>query len=487
MNVNDFLLEICYNIVGDSMKVKCRYCDSFISDTCERCPNCGAVNEELKRVGDGVPTTISELKKWYVDHNLPDEVVTRFFIGKDYKEARAFGIYYDESKDLYIVYKNKDNGERKIRYEGKDEKYAVNELYMKLKEEILNQKSLNRNHFKNSNNFSIFDNKFSNNDSEPFCTSCYNGRFYFAPTQQCLTNCSNLYESNDTRNECVNCKNEGKFKLIDQNECIEEKDSCSIFLDKDGQKICLENNLFKPFLKKDNNIILEPYNAVNSNYKLLFPYNLEDNKAKPLTLKELRQFSKTYEYLQNNKKDLLNRSKIDSKVWWKYPYPKNLAIMESPKLIIPVLSINPRCIYDEDGLYITGGGGGPFYGLRPLNENISIFYLMGILNSKLFQFVIFNVSTAMRGGYYRYSKQYIENMNIPIISDENKDIYQNIIFNVKKCIEYNKKIAKSNVPKEIRILNMELDDLKYKINQLVYELYELTEEEIEIVENSLNN
>ena len=125
------------------MKVKCSYCGSYISDTEEKCPNCKAPNENLKRVGNEVPTTIEELKKWYEDHNLPPEETTRFFIGKDIKEARAFGIYQDEKTKNFVVYKNKDTGARAVRYEGKDEAYAVNELYLKLKEEILHQKTMN--------------------------------------------------------------------------------------------------------------------------------------------------------------------------------------------------------------------------------------------------------------------------------------------------------------------------------------------------------
>ena len=89
------------------------------------------------------PKTIEELKKWYVDHNLPDEKTTRFFIGKDYQGARAFGIYKDEETGEFVVYKNKGDGSRAIRYSGKDEKYAVNELYKRLKDEIWNQKHNN--------------------------------------------------------------------------------------------------------------------------------------------------------------------------------------------------------------------------------------------------------------------------------------------------------------------------------------------------------
>lgn len=124
------------------MKKVCDYCGGYISETDEVCPNCGAVNEQYKRVGEGVPQTIEELKAWYTAHNLPPEEVTRFFIGKDYKEPKAFGIYQDGER--FIVYKNKADGSRAIRYEGGDEAYAVNELYLKLKEEIARQKAQNQ-------------------------------------------------------------------------------------------------------------------------------------------------------------------------------------------------------------------------------------------------------------------------------------------------------------------------------------------------------
>ena len=119
----------------------CKYCGAYINDTDEVCKECGATNEHYKRVSDGTPRTIEELKSWYKARKLPPEETTRFFIGRDIREPRAFGIYEDRGK--FIVYKNKANGERAIRYQGRDEAYAVNEIYLKLKEEILNQKKHN--------------------------------------------------------------------------------------------------------------------------------------------------------------------------------------------------------------------------------------------------------------------------------------------------------------------------------------------------------
>ena len=122
-------------------QVKCEYCGSFIDETADKCPNCGAVNKNFKRIVSDTPKTIEELKAWYMARKLPPESITRFFIGKDIHEPKAFGIYKDGSE--YVVYKNKADGSRAVRYQGTDEAYAVNEIYMKLKSEILNQKSRN--------------------------------------------------------------------------------------------------------------------------------------------------------------------------------------------------------------------------------------------------------------------------------------------------------------------------------------------------------
>ncbi len=114
----------------------------MIDEGQKKCPYCGATISAVNRVADKQPKTIEELKEWYVAHNLPPEEKTRFFIGKDIKEPKAFGIYKDINGD-FVVYKNKADGTRAIRYQGVDEGYAVNELYQRLRAEIADQKAHN--------------------------------------------------------------------------------------------------------------------------------------------------------------------------------------------------------------------------------------------------------------------------------------------------------------------------------------------------------
>ena len=121
------------------LKIRCDYCGNFISDTDENCPHCGAPNAHLQRSAAGVPKTIAELRAFAAAHDLPMAQM-RFFLGEDCREPRAFGIYQDE-EGLFVVYKNKASGERAVRYRGRDEAYAVNELWQKMRTEVQQRKS----------------------------------------------------------------------------------------------------------------------------------------------------------------------------------------------------------------------------------------------------------------------------------------------------------------------------------------------------------
>lgn len=121
------------------MKVQCEYCGQMIPETAQICPHCGAANSRVKRTAYGVPTTIEELRDYCSRHNLPLQDM-RVFLGEDYRGARAFGIYRDERTGNFVVYKNKADGSRAVRYEGDDEAYAVNELYLKINERVAGQK-----------------------------------------------------------------------------------------------------------------------------------------------------------------------------------------------------------------------------------------------------------------------------------------------------------------------------------------------------------
>ena len=134
------------------MKTFCDYCGSVIDDTIEKCPNCGAVNVHIQRSGNQIPKTIEELQAFAQEKGIQLEKM-RFFIGIDYKEPRAFGIYKEPASGNCVVYKNKADGTRAIRYQGTDEAYAVNEIYQKMKAELLERKQADLDKGKTANTY----------------------------------------------------------------------------------------------------------------------------------------------------------------------------------------------------------------------------------------------------------------------------------------------------------------------------------------------
>ncbi|MBR3307449.1 MAG: hypothetical protein IKI75_09395 [Lachnospiraceae bacterium] len=122
------------------MDVKCDFCNGYFDDQQENCPFCGAPNNHIRRNSDQIPKTIEELKQFCAQKNVPVKQM-HFYIGENYTGPKAFGIYRDG--DRVVVYKNKSDGSRAVRYEGEDEAYAVNEIYQKMRSEYASHKAAN--------------------------------------------------------------------------------------------------------------------------------------------------------------------------------------------------------------------------------------------------------------------------------------------------------------------------------------------------------
>jgi NOL1/NOP2/fmu family ribosome biogenesis protein len=145
-----------------------------------------------------------------------------------------------------------------------------------------------------------------------------------------------------------------------------------------------------------------------------------------------------------------------------------------PKIIIPAIVQNGSYAYDEDGIFS--------------NDKTTIipngdFYLLGILNSKLADFVLHSIASTKQGGYFEYKPMYVSQLPIHKINplDKNDILIQEKIKNlVERILGLHKRIVFT--PQEKESIHREIEATDKQIDQLVYELYGLTEEEIKIVE-----
>jgi hypothetical protein len=243
----------------------------------------------------------------------------------------------------------------------------------------------------------------------------------------------------------------------------------------------IEEGITKPFLQTG---LLTPYSPAVPSARLIFPYAVHGNKARLLTQEQMQRHTRAWDYLTEHRRALTDRDggKKRRGAWYAFGRSQNLTQMENAKLIVQVTANRPTVLYDDQGLYMTGGGSGPFYGIRPTNEAVPLKYLLGILNSNLFGWVVRSQSTPLRGGYFKFSKQYIETMPIPERPGDFRT--ERMVVLVDRMLDLHKRMAGTRTDHSKRLFQRQIETTDREINRLVYEIYELTDSEIAFVENT---
>ena len=122
---------------------------------------------------------------------------------------------------------------------------------------------------------------------------------------------------------------------------------------------------------------------------------------------------------------------------------------------------------DEDNFYIMSS----LYNAILIDNKFSLKYLLGLINSKLFQFLMYKLTFEKTKGAFTKAKifHYYE-LPVKDISINEQQPIISIVTEILSCKKNNPQRNTSN--------------LEHEIDRLVYQLYGLTEEEIAIVENN---
>ena len=247
----------------------------------------------------------------------------------------------------------------------------------------------------------------------------------------------------------------------------------------------LEQDLLHPLIKGGDS---RRYSISRTDRLLLFPYtpNIDGFSELIPELAFKSQFPRTWSYLLANKSYLENREqgKMIGENWYAYVYPKALDVMPLPKIFTPDLANRASFSLDETGeLFFTGGVAGG-YGILVLPE-YSREYVLGLLNSKLLEWIIRQSATQMRGGYFSFESRFIRNLpirTIDFLNPKDKSKHDQIVRLVDSMLTLHKHKAKAKTQTEQEMIQRQIDAADREIDTLVYELYGLTKKEIAIVE-----
>ena len=234
------------------------------------------------------------------------------------------------------------------------------------------------------------------------------------------------------------------------------------------EELGLEKEITKKFIRPQN---YKKYNISSQTFYLIYPYKSDNTIINEAELKV--NYPNCFRFLSQFKTELENRKDSRTTIkekgieWYSIMRRVDISEIEMEKIIFYDVGMLPNFMIDKDN-YIFGGG--TSHSLRLKKEGYSDRYVLGVLNSRLMQYIIYDLCPVKMGNARKYGLDYIK--KLPIKKGDEKT--QNV---VQKLVDQILSLKKDN-PKA------DTSDLEREIDLMVYELYGLSKEEIEIVENS---
>lgn len=259
----------------------------------------------------------------------------------------------------------------------------------------------------------------------------------------------------------------------------ESEDAEKVVCRWNGQEWPIERGILRPVL---HDVQLSAFGRTPANAWLIFPYELTPTstggkKARLLQPNELSaRYPLAWKYLTARRGELDGRNIVGGSAaerqWYQYGRSQSLTKFDTPKIILPALSLEPRYSYDDADVMITGGGNGPYYMIRAREgAGVSNWYLLALLNHPLSEaFVRTNTST-FRGGYYSHGKQFIEDLPIPMPSDAIRNAIEQLASTLVHVLEEH---AAARTPHERTLKEREATALRDEIEKQVNSVFALS-------------
>lgn len=257
------------------------------------------------------------------------------------------------------------------------------------------------------------------------------------------------------------------------------------FEDRSGKSYTVEREILRPCLYK---VHFSDFYPPEANAYMIFPYKIEDDKAELYPLKEMKErFPRCFNYLRDCRKILDARASVQGlteDTWYRFGRSQSLTKFNGePKLIWSTLLLEPRYVYDDKDIVFTGGGNGPYYGLRMKEESpLSLFYVQAILHHPIIDAMVREKASQFRGDYASHGKQFVAHLPIRMVDfndSEETSLYKKIVRQARALNATAKKIANATVPHKRKMLLKLFASMKQESFESVNELYGITKSDLD--------
>ena len=252
-----------------------------------------------------------------------------------------------------------------------------------------------------------------------------------------------------------------------------------------GETVVLEDALLHPVISGTD---VQGYPPLGSRQFILFPYEVQDEKANLLPFSEIqKRYPLTAAYLAKNRQRLEQREKgkFRDESWYRFGRSQNLGIQNRVKVCVPRLVDRLCAAFDHDGTHFLDNVDVGGVTLTAEYSHLGYQYLMAVLNSRLMGWYFPSISAPFRGGWMSANRQFLSKVPIRPIDPKSKtDLASRdrIIALVDQTLSLHTQRTHAKTPHEQTALDRQLSATDSALDREVYTLYGLTDDEIRLVE-----
>ncbi|MEI7947598.1 MAG: DNA methyltransferase [bacterium] len=180
----------------------------------------------------------------------------------------------------------------------------------------------------------------------------------------------------------------------------------------------LEDELMHPLAKGPD---VKRYILPVTDLYILVPYEIVLGKVTLITEEILAsKYPLIFTYLNTKEQKLRLREngKMDKDGWWGYNYPKNIEKQSVPRLLVAGTAPELRFVADPAGAFTQDDR--RVFSVIPNGEN-SLYFLLGILNSPLANYVFKKIARPKANDFFDIEKQFIAPLPIPDATPEERE------------------------------------------------------------------
>lgn len=271
-----------------------------------------------------------------------------------------------------------------------------------------------------------------------------------------------------------------------KNEVISETDEV-VEISKFGKEYTIETEILKPYFKptKADEKGMQTYSRLKTDKRIIFPY-MQNGELIDLN-KMRRDYPGTYKYLSDCYDLLVPKclkngvgrdiKNATSENWYQYGRTQAItAFINTPKLIVRVLSKLPMYSYDTEDMLIASGGTAGYCAIASLpNCKYDLAYIQAWLNHPYTEKLLQIMGSDFEGGFTArgtYLLKRLPFLELDFNDQDQKAAYDDIVSCANKIYKLNVELEMKFDKSTREVIEQEKDKLIRQIEKRISDIYE---------------